>query len=450
MATRSTYVKSLLLQGVRTSTDIQRAVGISQPVASRLIAELGTDVIRIGSGRTTRYGLRREVAGIGSEWPVIEIDDRGEPHAVGTLHALQRDQYWFAARVPIRSTLTDGLPTFLLDLRPQGFVGRSVPLRYPELGLPERINAWDDSDALRCLVRRGEDGIGNILMGEESLNRYMQQVRAPVSVIAQHDQAVEFEKLAERAIAGEQAGSSAGGEHPKFTCVIDRSGAPHHVLVKFSPAGEDPVSRRWSDLLIAEHLAMSVLTSSGVSSARTSVLANGRRVFLVSERFDRTGLFGRKGVISLAAVDDELIGGRKGWIHAGKALLALKKITVSDYDRIRRLAAFGQLIANTDMHPGNLSFLVAEDGSLDLAPVYDMLPMMYAPTPANALPDHAMRAPAPRAEMLDVWTEMAQLAVECWTTLSTHDLVSTDFAALARRNAETVRIASRIVPSHVS
>ena len=108
MATRSTYVKSLLLQGVRTSTDIQRAVGISQPVASRLIAELGTDVIRIGSGRTTRYGLRREVAGIGSEWPVIEIDDRGEPHAVGTLHALQRDQYWFAARVPIRSTLTDG------------------------------------------------------------------------------------------------------------------------------------------------------------------------------------------------------------------------------------------------------------------------------------------------------------------------------------------------------
>ena len=53
------------------------------------------------------------------------------------------------------------------------------------------------------------------------------------------------------------------------------------------------------------------------------------------------GLFGRKGVISLAAVDDELIGSRKDWIHAGKALLALKKIVRSDYDRIRRLAAFG-------------------------------------------------------------------------------------------------------------
>ncbi len=219
--------------------------------------------------------------------------------------------------------------------------------------------------------------------------------------------------------------------------------------MKFSPAGEDPVSRRWSDLLIAEHVAMSVLTSSGVSNARTSVLANGRRVFLVSERFDRTGLFGRKGVISLAAVDDELIGSRKDWIHAGKALLALKRIARSDYDRIRRLAAFGQLIANTDMQSGNLSFLVAQDGSLDLAPVYDMLPMMYAPTAANALPDRAMGAPTPRAEMLDVWSEMAQLAVECWTTISTHDLVSIDFAALARRNAQAVRIASRIVPSHV-
>nr|MBP7624856.1 HipA domain-containing protein [Xanthomonadales bacterium] len=263
------------------------------------------------------------------------------------------------------------------------------------------------------------------------------------------DQAVEFEKLAERAIAGEQAGSSAGGEHPKFTCVIDEGGTPSHVLVKFSPAGADPVSRRWSDLLIAEHLAMSVLTSSGVSSAMTSVLENGRRVFLVSGRFDRMGLFGRKGVISLAAVDDELIGSRKDWIHAGKALLALKKIVRSDYDRIRRLAAFGQLIANTDMHSGNLSFLVAQDGSLGLAPIYDMLPMMYAPTAANALPDRTMGTPAPGAEMFDVWSEMAQLAFECWKSIAAHGLVSTDFAALARRNAEIVRIASRTVPYYV-
>ena len=67
MATKSTYVKSLLLQGVRSSTDIQRALGISQPVTSRLFAELGNEVIRIGSGRATRYGLRRELAGIGFE-----------------------------------------------------------------------------------------------------------------------------------------------------------------------------------------------------------------------------------------------------------------------------------------------------------------------------------------------------------------------------------------------
>jgi hypothetical protein len=105
------------------------------------------------------------VAGIGSEWPVIRIDDRGEPYPMGTLHALQRDQYWFAARVLQRSKLTDGLPAFLQDLRPQGFIGRSVSLRYPELGLPDRINSWDDSDALRYLVRRGEDGIGNIRWG---------------------------------------------------------------------------------------------------------------------------------------------------------------------------------------------------------------------------------------------------------------------------------------------
>jgi len=44
-------------------------------------------------------------------------------------------------------------------------------------------------------------------------------------------------------------------------------------------------------------------------------------------------------------------------------------------------AAIARLIANTDMHLGNLTFHV--EGTFRLAPAYDMLPMAYAPLPGG-------------------------------------------------------------------
>ncbi|MDQ8208272.1 HipA domain-containing protein [Coraliomargarita sp. SDUM461003] len=40
----------------------------------------------------------------------------------------------------------------------------------------------------------------------------------------------------------------------------------------------------------------------------------------------------------------------------------------------------GELIANTDMHWGNLSFFLPEQSPYPLAPVYDMLPMRFRPS----------------------------------------------------------------------
>ncbi len=42
--------------------------------------------------------------------------------------------------------------------------------------------------------------------------------------------------------------------------------------------------------------------------------------------------------------------------------------------------AFGMLIGNTDMHHGNLSFIISLHGRpYALAPAYDILPMGFAP-----------------------------------------------------------------------
>jgi serine/threonine protein kinase HipA of HipAB toxin-antitoxin module len=56
---------------------------------------------------------------------------------------------------------------------------------------------------------------------------------------------------------------------------------------------------------------------------------------------------------------------------------------------IATIDAFGQYIGNTGMHFGNLSFFVDDviAPKIRLAPVYDMLPMMWRPDPHLGLTD---------------------------------------------------------------
>ena len=399
---------------------------------------MGDAIVRIGQRRAARYGLPLDIPGIGSTWPVFAVSETGEPEMLGRLTSLYRDQYWFDAKQKDRSEVTDGLPFFLQDLRPQGFIGRTVPKRYPELGLPERITDWKDSDVLTYLVRRGDDGIGNILVGDESLQRFLKQARTPIQAIDIANRHIDYMSLANAAIEGDVAGSSAGGEHPKFTCLLTREGISRHVLVKFSPAGADPVSQRWFDLLVSEHLAISALRVAGITSANTDLLPGVGQVFLETERFDRMGVVGRRGVVSLAAIDAYLIGKRQSWISTARSLRSLNRISNDDLERIRRVATYGRLIGNTDMHFGNLSFYLTFEGPFVLAPIYDMLPMMYAPTVANAIPNRELELPLPNADSLDIWRDMTMLAKRFWASTASHELISPGFRAIAHRNAEIV------------
>ena len=438
MAELPDSIAKVLARGVATSAEIQRALGLSQPSVSRALAAMGDAIVRIGQRRAARYGLPLDIPGIGSTWPVFAVSETGEPEMLGRLTSLYRDQYWFDAKQKDRSEVTDGLPFFLQDLRPQGFIGRTVPKRYPELGLPERITDWKDSDVLTYLVRRGDDGIGNILVGDESLQRFLKQARTPIQAIDIANRHIDYMSLANAAIEGDVAGSSAGGEHPKFTCLLTREGISRHVLVKFSPAGADPVSQRWFDLLVSEHLAISALRVAGITSANTDLLPGDGQVFLETERFDRMGVVGRRGVVSLAAIDAYLIGKRQSWISTARSLRSLNRISNDDLERIRRVATYGRLIGNTDMHFGNLSFYLTFEGPFVLAPIYDMLPMMYAPTVANAIPNRELELPLPNADSLDIWRDMTMLAKRFWASTASHELISPGFRAIAHRNAEIV------------
>jgi hypothetical protein len=369
---------------------------------------------------------------------VFVVDATGTPNLHGGLHALARDQYWFDAELGESSGLSDGLPFFLQDMIPQGFVGRTVPRRFPELGLPERITDWNDDHVLAYLCQRGEDCIGNLMLGDESLRRFLQHSTTEGASIDSDARAIEYPVLASAAIAGTVAGSSAGGEHPKFTAAVRQGATLRQVLVKFSPGGSDKVAQRWADLLICEHIATRVLHGAGLTSITADLLQSEGRTFLEIERFDRTGERGRTGLVSLAALANEHLGTRETWTRATASLAALGVISRDDAEKVRRLATFGQLIANTDMHFGNLSFHFAFDRAPQLAPVYDMLPMLYAPLAGDVVPEREFEPPLPTASNLDIWPGMLELAQAYWREVANHPALSEAFSSRAERNAKSL------------
>ena len=401
-------IRILRTGGLRRGVEIQRELGISQPGMSRLIPQAGPRVGRFGRSVSTRYGLTHEIPGLGRHVPVYRVDERGHPNRHGVLRFLAGGAYWFE-RESGGSQSFSGLPPFVEDMRPQGYLGRGFPIHHPELGLPGRIVDWSDDHQLIALSKRGENCVGNLLVGEVSLDRFIG------GTIPSYNRA-DYPALATGVLAG-QPGSSVGGEHPKFVVYSGN----RHVLVKFA-GGDGAAADRWRDLLLCEHLALEMLQGLGIPAPKSEWFDLGGTRFLEVERFDRIGLKGRRGVISLFAVNNHFLGDNLDhWSRAGKRILDEPSLSMSlaDADRLVWLDTFGDLIGNTDRHFGNVAFLTEEarEMKLTLAPVYDMLPMVFAPAGANLIERKFSPRP-PNALNLHLWNEIGQNALKYWCPLN--------------------------------
>lgn len=421
----------ILSQGALPSPALTEALGVSQPTLSRLLNPLIKQrrVLRIGSTRGARYALLRDIPETGSAWPLYRIDANGNAATVGTLYALVADQYYFAASDTTfaPSALTHGLPYFLQDQRPGGFLGRAVPQRYPELNLPQRVIDWTDDHYLRFFTRHGGEAVSNLILGEAAFSEYLASLRHRRPL---ENRASEFPRLLRMSIEGGLPGSSAHGEHPKFTALVRDEHGERHVLVKFSPPLSNPIGQRWSDLLVAEHLAHVTLASAGVLACRSRIYNFDNHTFLEVDRFDRNGADGRIGVTSLFAIDLTHYGRLDNWIAAAGRLLVDRMIDPAAAERTRLLATFGALIANTDRHFGNLAFYDSYDGKFTLAPVYDMLPMLFAPE-HNQISPREFVPPDPTAETLSSYATARELAERYWQALIDDTRISDDFRAIS-------------------
>lgn len=297
-----------------------------------------------------------------------------------------------------------------------------------------------DDDILFVLSRSGWDVSGSLILGDPAYERWLQGKVAPPEPLNESKVGPAYAQLAEHAIAAGVPGSSAGGEFPKFAALRTLGGqATPHVLVKFSGADGSPAVRRWADLLVAEHLALECAAAlPGIESARSRVVTHAGRTFLEVERFDRHGMFGRSRLCSLETVNAALIGDSSmDWTRIAGRLVRAKLLAADDESRIQHLWWFGRLIANTDMHLGNLSFR-PQDG-LALAPAYDMVPMLYAPLPGGEVPPRIFEPPLPLPSQREVWAVACDAASLFWTRVSSDKRISEGFRSLAGANARLLR-----------
>jgi DNA-binding transcriptional ArsR family regulator len=403
MTRHAASIRLLLGQGPLSARQLVENTGLSQPTVSRVLAALGAEVVRIGSGPSIHYALLDSSRGFASA-PVFRVSDAGQIRELGTLAPVRPEGFVMrqADGVALHS---EGLPWWLFDMRPQGYLGRAYASSHAAaLGLPVNPEHWGDSEVIRALLAHGHDAIGNLLIGERARERFI-GMPVPLPV----DRASDYPLLARAASSGEVPGSSAGGEQPKF-CAYTESG---HVLVKFSAPDHNPVSERWRDLLLAEHLALAVL------GIETRVFDFGCQRFLEVPRFDRIGQFGRVGVFSLRALDAEFVGNAAApWPLQLARLVADGHVHADALADVSRLWAFGTLIGNTDMHAGNLSFLSCHGRPYQLAPAYDMLPMGFAPRSGGAVVDTLLPATLSASVEAETWREGLELAERFFARIS--------------------------------
>lgn len=272
-------IREYLQRGLATSKEIQSATGLSQTAVARQLRNMGDSVITVREGRSIIYAATRNAFGGTDNLPLSIIDAYGNTVLAASVRPLAHGGFFIQPAPGMPSLLLgenkkglyDDLPYFLFDLSPQGFIGRKIAAEMASQSdeFPADPRRWSTSHIGRYLVSNGDDLPGNFTFGEQALLRVR---RKPIPIPDTH-----YPALADSVMEGALPGSWAGGEQPKFTAFSERTSS--HVIVKFSPKGDNDLARRWRDILLTEFHATEAMHNQDFPAAETRLLELGGRLF---------------------------------------------------------------------------------------------------------------------------------------------------------------------------
>ena len=436
MLTRSLFSQT------RGTDELLTTLNVSQATLSRTIHALPNALqFRVTGVRTPKYGLLRRLPGnLAAQQKVYRITPQGGVTEVGMLSLLAGGET--LTQFGAFNRLYVGLPPSMTFAAPSGFLGRQAAHSVAaELQLPESLRDWSDDYRAAFLIARGSNLPGDLVFGDSALAQALDARKA--APIASHDKLQAYSAMT-LAIQSAALGSGVGGEQPKFLAFTEDKG---HVIVKFAALGT-----RMAELLQMECVALECLANAGLPCAKAQFLTHvlthftghEGHAFLEVERFDRAGATGRIGMVSAGALDDELFGQRDSWSQFAQRCEASRLLKPASAQRLHTMAAYSELIANTDRHFENISLMLDERGKVtDLAPAYDLLPMKYAPIGGGV--DPALSRVAPKLGLIggraDVWTVASLAATAFWSRCRDDQSLSLSRAMreLAAENLGVVR-----------
>lgn len=384
---------------------------------------------RVKGDRTPRYALLRQLPfGINARQRIYRFLASGSIEPFADVEFLSGGAT--LERIGSLTRLYAGLPPYMAFVAPTGFLGRQLAQEAARSQqFPSSLKDWGNEHHVAYLFTRGLNLPGNLVFGDASLQLEMDFRGLDPTPATQ--KAAHFLAMA-TALKVATFGSSVGGEQPKFLGLSEDSG---HVIVKFAKLGS-----RMAELLPLEHLALRSLAQVGVPSSMTQLLTCGDYVFLEVRRFDRIGKFGRVGMLSAGAVDDEFFGMRDSWPEFAARCEQAQYLSAAHARHVDTMAAFSELIGNSDRHFENISLLIDEKGEYaGIAPAYDILPMRYASIGGGVDPD--LTPLTPKVGTIGakpaVWALASQAAENFWRAVQTEELpvpISKQMQQLATTN----------------
>lgn len=263
-------------------------------------------------------------------------------------------------------------PSFLIDLLPQGAARRRI-----ERAASGKLTEWD-------LLRRGAfNPVGNLRVVPDELPPALPH--APFALEQMIRRADEFLDYAAGVGAAVTGATDTQGEAPKFWIVQDAHGnfypddgrcdefAVKHFLLKFPVPEAGPNALR---ILRNEAAYQRVARAIGIRT--TDDLPQYIDGALLVPRFDRRGQAGnvvRSGVESLYSVAGVVEPGQP--LRHDQVLIELARV-LTGFDHELREYVWRDLLnlalGNRDNHGRNMAILKDTDGTIRLAPIFDVGP----------------------------------------------------------------------------